>query len=620
MFKTNLGTVVALFCMSVLAVGTSYAQVSTPKAISGEYIVKFKNRPASVSSGLKMISKMSAGVSVKEVFAGAQMMHVKVNSVAAKDALYNSSDVEFIEPNYILSVDPVGVSEMGSAPQSTDSYAQSNSNVQVRQSWDIEKPYDQGNKTIVAVVDTGLDSSHQLFSDSGALWVNEAEKNGRQGIDDDANGYIDDINGWNFVNNTANFYDDNHHGTHVSGIILGVGQDVFAMPVRESKVKIMPLKFLDSSGSGSTASAVSAIYYAVAKGARVINNSWGGPSYSQSLHEAYTYAYNNGVVIASAAGNSNTNNDSVAMYPANLDTPNNISVAATTDSDNKASFSNYGASTVNVAAPGVAILSSVPGTGCLAPGCFQMMSGTSMATPFVAGLAALVIREAPQLSAYQVRSIIIGSVDTFSSLNGKVSSSGRVNALKAITNAIAQVNVAPWSPSYTPDYKSSRSIASEQVQAPVAGCGLVKAVADGGEGGGGSASATDLIIILSVLSLPLVLAFVLRQQPQVVENRVSMADRRAFERFELARQATLQVGEQMLSITTSDVSLGGISFKGDMSLQKGQIVQLQLSEDAVQAEVVWCSKAQVYGLRFLNASENIKDEIQSWTQGMVPTS
>ena len=163
----------------------------------------------------------------------------------------------------------------------------------------------------------------------------------------------------------------------------------------------------------------------------------------------------------------------------------------------EASFSNYGVGTVNVAAPGVAILSSVPGTGCLAPGCFQMMSGTSMATPFVAGLAALVIREAPQLSAYQVRSIIVGSVDTFSSLNGKVSSSGRVNALKAITNAQAQVNVAPWSPSYTPDYKSSRSIASEQIQAPAAGCGLVKAVTEDGEGGGGSASATDLIIILS---------------------------------------------------------------------------------------------------------------------------
>ena len=110
------------------------------------------------------------------------------------------------------------------------------------------------------------------------------------------------------------------------------------------------------------------------------------------------------------------------MYPANLDTPNNIAVAATDDSDKRASFSSYGASTVHVAAPGVRILSSVPGTGCIEPGCFQMMSGTSMATPFVAGLAALILREAPQLSAYQVRSIVLGSIDTVTALSGVAAS------------------------------------------------------------------------------------------------------------------------------------------------------------------------------------------------------
>jgi thermitase len=618
MLKINFGLIVVFS----LGVSVAYSQVNKPQVVAGEYIVKFKNKPA-VSSGFKAFSKMGASVSVKAVFAGSNMMHVKVSSTSGRDALYANPDVEFVEPNYLLSVNPVDVSALGSAPAPTDTYSQSNSNVKVREAWDIEKPYNQGTKTIVAVIDTGLANTHLLFKDSGAIWENAAEKNGVAGVDDDANGYIDDINGWNFVNNSPNSFDDNDHGTHVSGIILGVGQDIFETPVRESKIQIMALKFLDSAGSGSTASAVNAIYYAVNKGAKVINNSWGGPSYSQSLHEAYTYAYNHGVVIASAAGNSNTNNDATAMYPANIDSPNNISVAATTDSDVKASFSSYGATTVNVAAPGVAILSSVPGSGCLAPGCFQMMSGTSMATPFVAGLAALVSREAPQLSAYQVRSIVLASIDSVSGLSGKVSTGGRVNVYKAIVNAKAQVNTAAWSPSYSPDYKSSRSVASEDPVGAAAGCGLVKAVMNNSEGGGatGGGSISDLLVILSILSLPFVVALNLRRKPE--QEVAAVTNRRAFDRFDVSKKVSLHLADQIIDITTKDVSLGGISFKGDMSLQKGQVLKVKLGDsetEHVDAEVVWCSKTQDYGLRFLNISESIKFEIQSWTQGLVPQS
>lgn len=509
MSKTNLGFLAIIF---IFMATKTQAQMNGPQAISGEYIVKFKSK-TSVSSGLRSVNKMGAAVSVKAVFTGSQMMHLKVDSESARDALYANPDIEFVEPNYILSVKPVEIGVLGSPPQPGDGYSQSNSNAQVNESWNIQKPYNQGTKTIVAVIDTGLDTDHLLFKDSGSIWENSAEKNGIAGVDDDANGYIDDINGWSFVSSSNNMFDDNNHGTHVAGIILGVGQDVFADPVRESKVRIMPLKFLDSTGAGSTSGAVSAIYYAVDNGAKVINNSWGGSTYSQSLHEAYTYAYNHGVVIASAAGNSSTDNDINPMYPSNLDSPNNISVLAATDSDTKASFSNYGATTVNVAAPGVAILSSVPGTGCLAPGCFQMMSGTSMATPFVAGLAALVVREAPQLSAYQIRNIIIGSVDSFSSFSGKLTTSGRVNAYKATLDAQAQAGASFWAPDYTPDYKSSRSTASEPSGSGTnpAGCGLVKAIIDnsGGDAGGG-ASTGALAIILSVFLLPLVVAMNLR--------------------------------------------------------------------------------------------------------------
>ena len=163
------------------------------------------------------------------------------------------------------------------------------------------------------------------------------------------------------------------------------------------------------------------------------------------------------------------------MYPAAFDTPSNITVAATSDSDVKASFSNYNTSLVHVAAPGVAIVSTVPGS-CTAPGCYQMMSGTSMAAPFVAGLAALVIREAPQLSAYQVKGIITAQVDVKSALASRVQSSGRVNAFKAIQSAITNVGTTNWSPTYVANYSADSSSIASNSASPKSGCGMVKSL------------------------------------------------------------------------------------------------------------------------------------------------
>ena len=613
------------FLVSSLFAFHTFAQVTGPQAVSGEYIVKFKKKTG-IGGGLKVVGKLGSSVSVKGVFAGGGMMHVKVNSEAAKNSLYSNPDVEFIEPNYILSVNPTEQTGLGSAPQGSDEYIQSGTDTRVRvtDSWQIQKPYNQGSKTVVAVIDTGLDTNHGLFRDSGGLWINQAEASGSPGVDDDGNGYIDDVNGWNFAAGSANVYDDNDHGTHVAGIILGIGQDVSQDPVRESKVQIMPLKFLDANGSGTTSSAVSAIYYAVSKGAKVINNSWGGSAYSQSLHEAYTYAHNNGVVVVSAAGNSNSNNDSVAMYPANLDTPNNISVAASDEgSDSKASFSNYGATKVDVAAPGVRIISSVPGNGCLAPGCFMMMSGTSMAAPFVAGMAALILREAPQLSSYQVKSIIVASVDVVQNLSGRVSSGGRVNVYKAIQDAISNSAVASWNPSYSPSYSAGRSIASEAGgSASPAGCGLVSALVSnggGGAGGGlGGAEIADLFLVFSVLLLPLIVAINFRMR---APKQVSMAERRAYHRFAIAKQAVLRFGDKSVEITTDDISIGGISFSADIGLAKGQIVEVDFGDGFpnLTAEVVRCTATKTFGLKFVDTSEGTKNRIEGWTAGLLPT-
>jgi thermitase len=621
MLKRNWGS----FLLLILFSSSSMAQVSGPQAVAGEYIVKFRNSSGGVAKGLRAVGKLGSSIAVRSVL-GKSLMHVKVSSDAARDALLSNPDIEFIEPNYILSVNPTKVSGLGSPPQSYDEYVQSglDAATRVTDSWAIQKPYNQGSKVTVAVIDTGLDKTHKLFADSGAIWSNDVEVNGANGVDDDGNGLVDDKYGWNFASNSSNNDDDNDHGTHVAGIVLGVGQDVVADPVRESKVKIMALKFLDASGAGSTSSAVKAIYYAVDKGAKVINNSWGGSSYSQSLHEAYTYAHNRGVLIISAAGNSNVNNDSTPMYPSNLDTPNNISVLASDNTDNKASFSNYGASTVHVAAPGSQIISSVPGTGCISPGCYQMMSGTSMATPFVAGLAALIIREASQLSSYQVKGIILGSIDTVSMLSGKVSTGGRVDVYRAIQSAISSSGEAAWNLSYDPDYKASRSPASEpNGSASPAGCGLVKAVMDiegGGGAGGAAGTAADLFLVLTLLLLPLIVALNLRAKHVVAH--ISASDRRLFARFAVAKSAMLQLGEgQQLDITTSDISLGGISFTSTTGLEKGQIIEVKFADgsQSVQAEVVRCGANHTYGLKFINVTDDIKFKIESWTEGLAPS-
>ena len=604
------------------------------RVIPGEYIVKMKpqngnSANSSLTTGLHVVGKMGGAISVKQAFWGSTMMHVKSTSAASIESLRAHPDVEFVEPNYLLSIDPTSVQPFGVPASPTDTYSQSNSNVQVTQAWSIEKPSNQGAKVVVAVVDTGLDTTHNLFKDSNGIWVNLAEKNGLAGVDDDGNGYIDDINGWNFVAGNANVFDDENHGTHVAGIILGVGQDILQTPVRESKIVIMPLKFLDSTGSGSTASAISAIYYAVNMGAKVINNSWGGSSYSRSLQDAYAYAHTRGVFIATAAGNSGTNNDTAPIYPAALDTPNNMAVAASTDSDLLASFSNFG-NTVQVASPGLSIVSSVPGTGCPLPGCFQIMSGTSMASPFVAGLAALVLRESPQLSGYQVKNLLMQNVNMFASYSGKVSTSGRVNALKTIQAAISSVNISSYNPAYTPVYKADRSVASaSSTSSSPAGCGLVKAGAllgggsrfsgDDSSSGGGGASGGNVAVVLMMIFLPLALALSLRQKNK--QGVATLESRRQYARYNLTKELVLKIGDQVVSCASDSLSLGGLSFSAAFEINKGSKIKVKIADldHEVDGEVVWCSQKQSYGVKFLNVSEQLRANFLMWTAGLSPT-
>lgn len=609
-----------------------YAESDPRPARAGEYIVKMRAPSSNGESqnqkvmglaqasqkGLSMVAAMGKTVRVMHNIPSTAMMHIKTDNKNQIDYLKHHPDVEFVEPNYILSAGPTEVSPLAVPPNSQDYYSQSYSAVKVTESWDIAKAYNNAtSKTIVAVIDTGLDYTHGVFSDSNGLWINQGEIPSN-GIDDDGNGYVDDIRGWNFFGRNNNVMDDNEHGSHVAGIVLGTGMDILENPIRESRIQIMPLKFLDQNGSGSTSDAIIAMTYAVNNGAKVINNSWGGGSYSRALHEAYTYAYNSNVVIVSAAGNDGNNIDSIPMYPAALDTPSNITVASTTDSDYLSSFSNYSVQgIVHVAAPGSSILSSVPpkGFSCSYPGCFKYMSGTSMAAPFVAGLAALAIRESPQLSAYQIKGVVLGSVDYKVSLNNRVQTSGRVNALKSIQGAVSNAATAAWTPSYSPDYKvDSRGVASESGGG--GGCGMVQALgtsAGGSASGFGVADFLNILAILVMMFLPVTYAVKLRtQKPKYV---------RQYSRFDVAKDMQIKIGDQVVDLTSNSVSLGGFSFSKNLVLDKGQKIKVKLnSESEVDAEIVWSRENNSYGVKFAEITDAVRREIESWTMGLAPSS
>jgi subtilisin family serine protease/subtilisin-like proprotein convertase family protein len=277
-------------------------------------------------------------------------------------------------------------------------------------------------KTIVAIIDTGVDYTHPDLAAN--MWHNPGEIAGN-GKDDDHDGYVDDVYGWNFLANNNNVMDDNGHGTHVAGIIGAVNNGSGVVGV-DWNVQIMALKFLDSTGSGNLSNAIRALNYAVAHGAKVSNNSYGGGGYYQAFNDAVAAAARAGHIFVAAAGNDGVNTDVYPQYPADYNLDNIISVAATDRNDRLASFSNYGARTVDLAAPGVSIYSTYKGGG------YMTMSGTSMATPFVTGAVALLEDLHPTWGYRQIITQILNNTDPLPSLQGKTVSGGRLDLAKAI--------------------------------------------------------------------------------------------------------------------------------------------------------------------------------------------
>ena len=283
----------------------------------------------------------------------------------------------------------------------------------------------------VGIIDEGYMYTHEDLAAN--VGTNPGEIAGN-GVDDDNNGYIDDVYGWDFDGNNNSVFDGtgDDHGTHVAGTIGGVGGNKIGVAGICWNVKLLDTKFLGKRG-GTTANAIKAVDYFTGlkeKGLNIVatNNSWGGGGFSQGLKDAIDRANAAGILFIAAAGNDGTNNDVTDSYPSNYDSPNVIAVAAITSTGALASFSQYGATTVDIGAPGYGIWSTVPKSskGKIISG-YASYSGTSMATPHVTGAAALYASTHPGATAAQIKTAILSSAVPTASLSGKCVTGGRLN-------------------------------------------------------------------------------------------------------------------------------------------------------------------------------------------------
>jgi subtilisin family serine protease len=365
------------------------------------------------------------------------VVHTSINALDAISRLKNLPDVEYAEPNYIykhdvVSNDPYYTNGFlwgmyGDATNPMDEFGS-----QAGEAW--SNGHVGSANVMVGVIDEGAMFKH---ADLKGNIKNPVELNGLPGVDDDGNGFVDDIHGWDFVNNDKSTYDgtDDDHGTHVSGTIGAKGGNGIGVAGVCWKIKIISAKFLGLNG-GTTADAVKAVDYItnlkIIDHYRIVatNNSWGGGGYSQALYDAISRANDQNILFVAAAGNGGAdgigdNNDIVDNYPSNYDLPNVIAVAAITSTGALASFSNYGATTVDLGAPGVGIYSTLPGSGGTSQ--YGSYSGTSMATPHVTGAAALYASRHPAATAAQIKAAILNNTIPTASLAGKTVTGGRLN-------------------------------------------------------------------------------------------------------------------------------------------------------------------------------------------------
>ena len=412
--------------LAVLAVAHSEAAAQNDQ---DELLVGFKQ---SATETERSATVGSAGGRITERFDEIDTVVVRtgrgIDRTNLERNLEDLNDVSFVEPNYraeLLQVpnDPSfgdlwGLNNTGQLGGAADV------DIDATDAWDR---LTSTGSLIVSIIDTGIDDNHPDLT--GNIWTNTGEIPSN-GEDDDGNGYIDDIYGYDFANNDGDPDDDHDHGTHVAGIVGAQGNNAVGISGVAWTTKLMGVKFMNAGGDGSVADAISSINYSVANGASVINASWKIVGFSQSLSNAIQNARDQGVLFVASAGNDASNNDVSPVYPASYDLDNIVSVASHTRYNTLSSFSNYGASSVDLAAPGSDILSTLPSST------YGSLSGTSMAAPYVTGAAALYLAANPGRQPSQIRGMLVQTADLGTAYAGITASGGRLNVNRLINEDI----------------------------------------------------------------------------------------------------------------------------------------------------------------------------------------
>ena len=435
MSKITLGLTLSLAVLSSSAHASRHLSLEIP-SVSGEVLVKIK----SGQMGRFLAKKSLMGMEIKQqmnLIAGEYLLlkTPKATQQGISD-LKSLSEVEFAEPNFIYQTsaaptDPLygklwGLRNTGSnEPKSDGSRAISGvegADIAVEAAWGLNKG---SRKVVIAVIDTGIDYNHPDLKNN--VWTNAQEVAGN-GIDDDKNGYVDDIHGWNAFAKNGDPMDGNAHGTHCAGTIGAEHDNSMGVAGVMNEVSLMGVKFLSNEGSGTLADAVIAIDYATKMNVDIMSNSWGGGGYSLAMEDAIKAAKNKGILFVAAAGNDAANNDSVPHYPSNYAVDNVISVASHTFNDELSTFSCYGKKTVHVAAPGTNILSTTPNNQ------YKVFSGTSMATPHVSGALGLLIAQEGRLPVLDVRNRLMATSTPGSVYRKSTVGGGRLNAYNLLTD------------------------------------------------------------------------------------------------------------------------------------------------------------------------------------------
>ncbi len=449
-FKAMLSVlVIALMPLYAIAATSVHAKAETSSAdyVPNQILVKYK---AGISAAARSVNRRSMRAAVKQQFSKFAVeqwsLPGNVSVEAAVKQLQADPNIEFAEPNYrryprAIPNDPSFSQQwaMQNTGQTINGavVGAANADMNLVTAWNTTTG---SANVIVAVIDDSVDITHPDLATN--IWSNAGEIAGNS-IDDDGNGYIDDVNGWDFLNRdndpSADVGTAQGHGSSVAGCIGAVGNNAVGITGVNWAVSIMPLKF-----GFDVASELAAMQYAIDNGAHIVNASWGGPQYSIAESGGIQLLQNAGILLVVAAGNYDTNNDFVPDYPSSLVNPNILSVAASTPTDTLAAWSHYGATSVDVAAPGETIYtlgSPITGTA------YSYLNGTSFSSPYVAGIAALIKANKPTATYQEMKGRILAAVDPQATMQGSLSSGGRANAANALAVAaqpVIMVRSATW--------------------------------------------------------------------------------------------------------------------------------------------------------------------------------